>query len=131
VLSYEAACAAPPERVWELVASPDRWSSWAPHVRGAWGLGSPQVEQGARGAVRVLGVVPVPAQITAKRAGRAWSWRVGGVMIDHRVEPRPRGCVVAFDVRAAAPLEALLRVTYGPLLALLARNLARVAERAG
>jgi hypothetical protein len=81
MLTYEAACKAPPERAWELVSRPDRWSSWAPHIRGAWGLGSPQVEAGARGAARPFGIVPV------------------------------------------------MRMTYGPVLALLARNLARVAER--
>jgi len=39
--------------------------------------------------------------------------------------------VVALDILAPAPLEAALRRTYGPLTAMLLRNLARVAETEG
>ena len=49
-----------PETAWALLACPTRWKEWAPHVRGAWGLGWPQVREGAVGAVRLFGVVPVP-----------------------------------------------------------------------
>jgi Polyketide cyclase / dehydrase and lipid transport len=129
VLTYETNCAAPPERAWELLARPDRWARWAPHLRGARGLGAPEVDPGARGAVMFLGIVPVPARVVAKRPGRSWSWDVGGVLIDHRVEPRANGCTIAIDLEAPPPLEAILRVSYGPLVALLVRNLARVAER--
>lgn len=129
MLTYSARSAAPPAAAWDLLARPARWREWAPHVRGAWGLGSPEVEPGARGAARLLGAVPVPATVTAKRAGRSWTWRVGPVELAHRVEPRGRGCEVATDVLAPAPLEAALRVSYGPLIGLLMRRLARVAER--
>jgi len=71
----------------------------------------------------------VPARVIARRSGRSWIWRVGPVEIVHRVEPRARGCVVAVDLRAPAPLEAALAVSYGPLVGLLVRNLARVAAR--
>ena len=107
------------------MARPDRWSEWAPHVRGAWNLGSPEVRQGARGAVRLLGFLPVPARITAVDPGRSWSWEVGPVRLHHAIAHS----VVRLDIEAAAPLEAALRVTYGPLCALLLRNLTRVAER--
>jgi Polyketide cyclase / dehydrase and lipid transport len=138
VLTYESDCDASPERAWELLARPDRWSLWAPHIRGARGLGEPEVRRGARGAALLLGVVPVPARITRKSPGRSWSWRVGGVVLNHRVEPRAGGCTIAIDLQAAPPLEALLRLSYGPVVALLVKNLARVAasgsgadERAG
>lgn len=85
---------------------------------------------GARGAVRLLGLVPVPAEILEVRPGRSWRWRVGGVLMDHRVDPRPGGCTVAIDLTAPAPAEALLRVSYGPAVALLVRRLAREAEAA-
>lgn len=129
MLSYEARSAAPPEVAWALVAQPARWHEWAPHVRGACSLGEPEVRTGARGFARLLGVVPVPARVTAKRPGRAWTWRVGPVELVHRVERRGRGSLVAVDLHAPAPLEAALRATYGPLVAVLVRNLARVAER--
>jgi hypothetical protein len=132
VLTYEAASRAPVEEAWSLLARPGRWPEWAPHLRGAWGLGSPEVRRGAHGAARLFGVVPVPARVVAKRAGRAWVWRIGPVEIVHRVAPRPGGgpgSVVAVDMRAPGPLEALLALSYGPAVALLVRNLARVAER--
>ncbi len=111
------------------MARPSLWSRWAPHVRGAWGLGGPEVRDGARGFARLLGVVPVPARITAKKAGRSWTWSVGVVDLAHRVEPRGEGCVVAIDIEAPAALEPLVRSTYGPVVGLLVRRLAAVAER--
>jgi hypothetical protein len=133
VVSHEVESRAPPAVAWALVARPARWHEWAPHVRGAWGLHGPdgEVRLGARGVARLLGAIPVPATVTGKVPGHAWTWRVGPVELDHRVEPRTGGgCVVAVDLRAPAPLEAVLRVTYGPVVALLVRNLARAAERA-
>lgn len=133
MLTYEAESDAPPDVAWSLMARPDRWSQWAPHLRGAWRLGTPEVRPGARGAARLLGVVPVPATITGKGdAGptRWWSWRVGPVELIHRVSPRAGGgSVVAVDMRAPAPIEAALRVSYGPVVQVLVRNLARVAAR--
>lgn len=130
MLTYAARSSAAPAQAWALIARPDRWSRWAPHVRGAWGLGAPEVEEGRHGAVRLLGFVPVPATITAKRPGREWSWRVGGVDLTHRVVPRPDGCEVVVEIGAPAPLEAVLSASYGAAVALLVRNLARVASRA-
>jgi hypothetical protein len=49
--------------------------------------------------------------------------------MDHRVEPRPDGCTIAIELDAPPPLEPLLRLSYGPAVALLIRNLARVAEK--
>ena len=133
MLTYEARSAADPDTAWALMAEPRRWHEWAPHLRGAWGLGEPEVEPGRSGAARLLGVVPVPATIVAKdttSAERWWTWRVGPATLVHRVGPSPGGgSVVAVDIRAAAPVEAALRVTYGPVVALLVRNLARAAAR--
>jgi hypothetical protein len=98
-------------------------------VRGGWGLGEPEVLKGARGYARLLGVLPVPARITAKRKGRSWTWRVAALTLVHRVEPRGRGSLVAIDIEAPRALEPVVRATYGPVVGLLVRRLARVAER--
>ena len=126
---FERAVDAPPDVVWALVARPALWSRWAPHVRGAWGLGEPEVELGARGAARLLGLLPLPARVNAKDPGRSWTWKVGQVTIGHRVQALGSGSLVVIELAAPAPLEAALHVTYGPLLGLLARNLARVAAQ--
>jgi hypothetical protein len=93
VLTYESSSRSDPATAWALLARSARWPEWAPHLRGAWGLGDPEVREGARGAARLLGVVPVPATITAKDPGRSWTWRVGLGLVEmvHRVEPRPGG----------------------------------------
>ena len=74
MLRYEAHTDAPPETTWVLLACPTRWEEWAPHVRGAWGLGWPQVREGAIGAVRLFGVVPVPARVIRVNPGESSSF---------------------------------------------------------
>ena len=127
MLRYRAHSRASADDLWPLLARPERWPEWAPHVRGAWGLGSPEVERGARGAARLLGVVPVPATIVRKRPSRSWAWRVGPVEMDHRLVPQRRGTAVEVTVEAPAPLELALRAAYGPLMKLVLRRLAASA----
>jgi len=128
MLRYERRTHAPAAVVWDLIARPDRWASWAPHLRGADGLGEPEVALGAHGDVKLLGLIPVPARITAKRRGSLWSWQVGPLTVRHRVSAvAGGGSLVAMELES--PLELALRVTYGPVVALLLRNLVRVAER--
>jgi hypothetical protein len=125
--TFTADSNASPNAAWALLARPDAWSEWAPHLRGAWGLGSPEVREGAFGFARLLGVVPVPAKITAKDADRSWTWRVGPMTLVHRVVPRTRGCTVAIDLVAPGPLEPALAATYGPVIQVMLNRLARRA----
>ncbi|MCE5290609.1 MAG: SRPBCC family protein [Nocardiaceae bacterium] len=127
--SYSADSDASVEEVWPLISQPERWSDWAPHVRGAWGLGTPEVEAGRRGAVRLIGIVPVPAVVSAKTPGRSWTWRVGPMTLDHAVEPTARGSRITMTMSAPGPLETVLAATYGPIVQFLVRRLARIAER--
>ena len=129
--TYSAATGAPPEAVWDLMARPDEWGRWSPHVRGGWGLGTPEVREGATGAAGLLGLVPIPARITGKRAGRSWTWRVGLGLVEmvHRVEPRAGGgSVVSIDLIAPGPLERVLALAYGPVIDVSLRRLAEAAE---
>lgn len=132
MVARSARSAAPPAVAWALIARPARWARWAPHVRGAWGLGGADgvVRAGAHGAARLVGVVPVPAVITAVEPGRSWTWRVASaVTMDHVVEPDgDGGAVITVTLAAPGPLEAALARTYGPLVGVLVRRLARVAE---
>ena len=118
-----------PARAWELISRPQEWSSWAPHVRGAWGLGDGEVRVGARGYARLLGVVPIPAQITAVDPGRSWIWQVGPAEMMHRVDPTAEGCTVAVEISAPAPIEAALRIGYRPLVELLLSRLLSESSR--
>jgi hypothetical protein len=131
VIAYRARSESEPETAWALVARPSRWHEWAPHLRGAWGLGEPEVVPGARGAARLLGVVPVPAVVTEKRPGESWTWRVGPVSMVHAVHRRRSGCEVAVEMHASPALEAALALSYGPVVALLVKRLAAVAAARG
>jgi hypothetical protein len=123
MLRYEIPCDAP-DAAWALLATPARWHEWAPHVRGAWGLGDPEVEAGRRGVIRLLGAVPVPAAIVGKD-DRSWTWRVGGaVTMEHAVT---RDAVV-ITLAAPAPLERALGAAYGPVIRHMLRRLSRTAS---
>ena len=130
MLRYEAHADAAPATVWALLACPTRWGEWAPHVRGAWGLGWPQVREGAVGAVRFLGIVPIPARISRVNPGESWAWQIGLVTIDHLVEPLPDdgGTLVAVAIDAPAPIEAAVARAYGPVVPALLERLARTAQ---
>ncbi len=130
MLAYAATSSGSAPAAWRLIAEPARWHRWAPHVRGAHGLGEPEVEAGRRGVVLLAPGGPVPARITAKQVGQWWDWRVGSVDMRHGVVVRPGGCEVRVELWAAASVELALRISYGPLIGLLLRNLARVAARA-
>jgi len=124
----EVSSDATPERAWELYSQPARWKEWAPHIRAPHGLGSPEVEPGASGHIRLVGLAPVWAEITSKRPGQSWTWRVGLVELTHTVEPRNGGgSVVGLAMRAPAPMELAIRLTYAPITKLLLKNLARKA----
>lgn len=124
---YAADSSADPAEAWSLMAEPRRWAEWAPHVRGAWGLGEPEVEKGEVGAAKLMGVVPVPAKITGKQQGRSWTWHVGPMVLAHTVHPTPVGCRVSTTLSAPGPLEPALALTYGPVIQLMMHRLAAKA----
>jgi uncharacterized protein YndB with AHSA1/START domain len=120
---------APAERLWQLVARPDQWSKWSPHVRGAEGLGSPEVEQGEKGSVVLRGGIKVPAEITEVVPGRSWTWKVGGIVVHHRVTPTPGGSRLEMPVESTGLPWNVAAAFYSPLVGAIARRLVQVAER--
>ena len=128
MLAYSAPSAAPPEAAWALISQPRLWHRWAPHLRGAIGLGEPEVQRGKVGVALLGGVIPVLGAITAKDAGRSWTWQVGLLQVRHMVLRRGAGCEVRMTLSAPWPLEQTLAVSYGPVVGVLVRRLARIAE---
>src|SRR5690242_15055268 len=96
--TWSADSQASPRAAWALISRPRAWLAWAPHIQGAIGLGGEEVQRGATGFARLLGVIPVPVHVSAKDPGRSWTWLAPGVTIVHRVEPRDGGCTVAIDL---------------------------------
>ncbi|MFZ0087943.1 MAG: SRPBCC family protein [Solirubrobacteraceae bacterium] len=126
MLVYSATSNGSPQVAWQLMAQPAQWHRWAPHICGARGLGTPEVEKGRSGFVVLASGLPIPVRITDKQPVRSWDWRVGAVNMRHTVQERPGGCEVRVELRAAAAVELALRAGYGPVVGLLVRNLARV-----
>jgi hypothetical protein len=127
VRTWSAYSEASPKAAWALMSRPRAWPAWPPHFQGAWGLGDGEVRNGAVGAARLLGVVPVPAVIVDKRPGRSWTWVTApGVKVVHRVEPRDGGCAVSASLSAPPVMERALAVALAPVFVLSLRRLARV-----
>ena len=125
----EVDCDAPAETVWELIACPGRWREWSPYVVGAEGLGTPEVKPGAGGHVVLRGGLRLAARITTVEPRRSWAWEIGGLCILHGVEPRPGGSRIRHEVRGASWPWSAAALAYLPAVAVVARNIARVAER--
>lgn len=123
-------CKAPPEELWALVARPDRWHEWSPYVAGAEGLGSPEVEAGAKGQVVMRGGIKLPAEVTDVVAGRSWAWRVGGIVVEHTVTPTGAGSRLAMTVDSTGGPWSVAARLYAPVVGLIARRIVAVAERA-
>jgi len=127
---YAVDCDAPPDRVWKLIAQPERWSEWSPYVSGAESLGSPEVAEGAEGCVVLRGGLRLAARVTRVVPGESWTWRVGGLTVHHAVRPAPGGrSRIEHAVEGSAPPWSIAAIAYGPIAGLIARNIARVAER--
>ena len=77
----------------------------------------------------LAGVLPVPVAIGEVAPGRFWDWRAGPVHMRHAVAPMPDGCELTIELRAPGLVEAAVASTYGIVVAVLVRNLARVAAR--
>lgn len=120
---------APAAAVWSLLAEPARWREWSPYVRGAEGLGEPQVEAGARGKVILLGGSRLDAEILEVVPGSSWTWRVGGLRVRHDVEPTPTGTRLSMTPEGDGPLWGPAALIYRLPTALIERNVARVAKR--
>jgi Polyketide cyclase / dehydrase and lipid transport len=115
--------------VWSLIARPDRWHEWSPYVAGAEGLGTPEVEAGAEGAVVLRGGVRIGAEILEVVPGQSWTWRVKGLRIRHKVEPTPSGARLTMAPSGSGPLWGPLAIAYRVPTALIARNISRVSSK--
>ncbi len=120
---------APAAEVWSLLAEPTRWHEWSPYVRGAEGLGEPEVQAGATGKVLLLGGVRLDAEILEVVPGRSWTWRLGGLHVRHEVESTSRGTRLSMTPAGSGPLWGPTALLYRLPTGLIERNIARVAER--
>jgi hypothetical protein len=118
---------APAAEVWSLLAEPARWHEWSPYVAGGEGLGEPEVEAGAVGAVILRGGIRIGAEILEVVPGISWAWQVKGLRMRHEVTPTPSGARLSMIPEGSGPLWSALALGYRLPTGLIARNVARVA----
>ena len=107
----------PVDEAWERYADPDRWSSWAPHLRAveieASGVDR-RLHPGLTGVV--LGPVGVRAHFVVKavdEAARRWSWEVRalGVTLQllHTLDASPEDTHAGLVLQGPLPVVLLYR----------------------
>jgi hypothetical protein len=112
--------------VWEAYADPQRWPSWAPHIRKVDAVG--RLRPGLTGHVTSYVPPALSFEITDVDAkGRRWSWEtaLGPVRMsfDHGVDPRPAGSSTWLTMHGQLPL----LVLYAPVARLALHRLVRVS----
>jgi hypothetical protein len=65
--------AAPPARVWEVMADPARWSEWTPSVTGITVFGTP-LRVGSRALIRQPKFPPAWWKVTDLQPGKEFTW---------------------------------------------------------
>ena len=112
--------AASPAAAWGVLTDTRSWPAWGPSVAEVRTEPPVLAAVGQRGQLRGPVGPWVPFEITGFDPGSRWTWRVAGIAATgHRVEPRPDGCRVVFEVpRLAAPYAAVCRVALRRIAAL-------------
>lgn len=127
MLTYSLRTDASPDMVWHLLASPEHWPEWAPHIKHSVGFGPGLVAPGRWGLIFVAGLIPVSAYISDVVPGQSWAWQLGPLTVNHRVEPDSQGSIIAFDFQGPLPVKALAQAFYAPVVE---SSLVRLSELA-
>ena len=117
--SVTADIAAPPERVWAVIADVERWPEWTPTVTRLERLDRGPLAVGSRARIRQPKLLPAVWQVTEIVDGRTFTWvtRSPGVRVTatHGVEPIATGTRARLSLRFSG--------LFGPLVARLTRGL--------
>lgn len=110
--------AAPPERVWAVIADVGRWPEWTPSVTRVERLDDGPLAIGSRARVRQPKLLPAVWEVTELSEGQGFTWvtRSPGVLVAarHSVEPAPGGARATLSVEFSGILAALVaRLTRG------------------
>jgi uncharacterized protein YndB with AHSA1/START domain len=145
-ITVRATGPAPAERVWDLLATPATWPSWAPHMSHVSGAdareGAPvRIHEGQHLRIHsLLPAVVVPVTVTAVDEGTSWTMQarlpLGSIRSGHTVTTGPGGgdhdmTIVTVSLRWSGPrlIGLPLLQAYRPIAALSLRRLLRLAQQ--
>ena len=87
--------AAPPERVWDVLADVERWPDWAETVRVVRRLDEGPLRTGSRARISQPRIPETEYVVTELEPGRGFAWVASGPGVlttaRHTIEPRPDG----------------------------------------
>jgi uncharacterized protein YndB with AHSA1/START domain len=104
--------AAPPERVWAVMADATRWPEWTSTVTSIELLDGPDLRVGSRAEIRQPRLPPARFTVTALEPGRGFTWATGNFLV--------RGTARHEVVATPGGSRATLAVHFGGLLGWLA-----------
>lgn len=133
--------AAPPERVWAVLADVQDWPSWTPTTRSVRLLDGPTLTEGSRVRIEQPRLPPAEWVVSEYVPGRSFRWTARGpgvvTVADHEVVPAddPARSTVTLRLEQTGPLSGVLGLVAGRLtrryVATEARSLKARCERGG
>ncbi|GGU57380.1 SRPBCC family protein [Lentzea flava] len=107
-LQHAVVIAAPPERVWELIADVERWPERIPTVDSVERLDAGPLAVGSRTRLRQPRLSPAVWTVTELTDGTSFTWesKQPGVTVTavHDVEPHPDGSRLTLGLTVSGPL---------------------------
>jgi uncharacterized protein YndB with AHSA1/START domain len=104
--------AAPPERVWSVMADVERWPEWTPTVKRIQRLEEGRLAVGSRARIEQPKLPAALWEVTELHEGRSFTWvtRSPGVRVvaKHGVEPVGKGTRATLSVGFSGPLGGLI-----------------------
>ena len=104
--------AAPPDRVWAVMADVERWPEWTPTVKRIQRLDPGPLVEGSRARIEQPKLPAAIWEVTDLRKGRSFTWvtRSPGVRViaKHGVEPVGQGTRATLSVAFSGPLGGLI-----------------------
>jgi carbon monoxide dehydrogenase subunit G len=126
--------AAPPERIWAIVADLPRWPDWTPTVTELSYLSGDALVPGATARVHQPRLRPAVWTVTDVAEGRSFTWTTGapGVRAEalHRVAPDGAGSRVTLRFALSGPLAPVVGLLYGRRIRRYVRTEAASLKRA-
>jgi hypothetical protein len=79
--------------------------------------------------VILIGGVTLPAEVLEVNPGRSWSWRVGGIVVEHEINVLGGGVELRMPVSATGTIWKPVAFVYSGIVVLIGHRIVTIAER--